>query len=69
MRRTSGWRMIGTVFAAVHEVPALQPLARIGQRPLVGALGDRHALEADAEARAFIMMNMYARPLFSSPTR
>ena len=30
---------------------ALQALARPGERALVGALGDRHALEADREAR------------------
>ena len=52
MRRTSGWRMIGTVLPPPTRSLALQraPCA-IRERALEGALGDRHALQADAEAR------------------
>ena len=48
---------------------ALAALARIGERLLLGALADRHALQADGEPRAFIITNIAARPRFSSPTR
>ena len=48
---------------------ALLALARIGERLLRRALGDRHALQADREPRRFIIVNMQAMPLCSSPMR
>ena len=41
-----------------------------GQRLLVGPLGQAHALEADLQRAAFIMMNMYSPGRgWASPTR
>ena len=48
---------------------ALPALARIGERLLGRALGDGDALQRRPTRRAsFIIVNMQARPRFSSPT-
>ena len=62
--------MIGGAEASVE--PSRPSLARARartQRLLIGALGDGDALHADQRRAMFIIVNMYARPRFSSPTR
>jgi hypothetical protein len=69
MRRTSGWRMIGTLGPRRRRgVLALHALLGIGQRLLVGALGHATPCRPTPRRASFIMMNMYSRPRFSSPT-
>ena len=51
MRRTSGWSKIARRLSPVHGRAALPALQRIGQRLLVGALGDADALHADVQPR------------------
>ena len=48
---------------------ALLAVAGIGERMLIGALGDGDALQADASRALFIITNIAARPRFSWPTR
>ena len=60
--------MIGAMRVAALRSAALPALARVGERLLIGPLGDRDALRADASRAAFIITNMAARPRFSSPT-
>ena len=51
MRRTSGCSMIRAGRSAPPvAAPPLDPLPGVGERGLIGALGDRQALEADLEA-------------------
>ena len=62
--------MIGTVRrrGLPTSVPWTRSL-RIAERVLVGALGDATPCSPTEKRAAFIMMNMYSRPRFSSPTR
>src|SRR6266480_4272328 len=69
MRRTSGCRMIGTVLPpATRSRPCRRSLEKASAR-----WNARSAIATPsrptAKRAAFIMMNMYSRPRFSSPTR
>ena len=55
-------------FAGQRIAPLLAILG-IGQGALVGAFAEGDALHANAGRAAFIMMNMYSRPRFGSPSR
>ena len=59
-------RLVGILGAGQRA--ALQALAGIGDRALVGGLGEAEPLHADARRAAFIMVNMARMPLFGSPT-
>ena len=68
MRRTSGCTMIGSAFSRrllrAGQRAALAPVARIDRGVLVGDLGEREPLHADAEPRLVHHREHGAKPLF-----